>query len=148
MPFGQKPAWLGKPGPKQEQPESPVRKGVRELLRLMGAVVYRYQAGFGSEIGIPDLLGHLNREPMRGRAVYVECKAPGRIVDGIPKGTGRRIEMQQAFVGRAKADGAFAVFVDDPWQVVTALAAEGYPPAQRLAAMNPGKTRALPPRTP
>lgn len=60
------------PAGRKQQPETPIRKGIRDYLMVHGWKVARILQSMGSEKGIPDLVAIRD-----GVTVWLEVKKPG-----------------------------------------------------------------------
>lgn len=111
-------------GKRRENPETPITRGIRQVLRVLRIPHFKHWAGQFSEKGIPDLIGTI---PPHGRALYIEVKKPG--------GTLR--PEQIVFLEDARAAGAVAIVATEPTVVIRALAAAGHAGAKAMASQLP-----------
>ena len=108
-------------------PEKLVEKAIREAFRLKHRVIlFKTDAGAagmrsglsegargysGLPAGFSDLLGVV---PGSGRAMFIECKAPGR----------KPTALQEEFLARRRAEGAIALWADSVDSALTQFEAQ------------------------
>lgn len=150
-------------GGRGENPETPITRAIRDMLDLLRIPHFKHASGQFSAKGVPDIIGTIagrvlpaitneadawalaksikgseTSDPAeatiilarrvveleaRGSAMWCEVKVPGK---------GPRPE-QEDFLARHKAAGGLAFVAHDAREVVAALSAFGYQPAQRMA---------------
>jgi len=80
--------------PRGKQPETAIRKAVRDYLRLRGWKVYTILQGIGAHRGISDLVAK-----RRDQVAFIEIKTP----------TGRQSDLQMEFEAEIMEDAGFHV---------------------------------------
>ena len=106
-----------------KQKEAEIKKGIRNLLRLLRIPHRNIWQGQFSDPGISDLIGVI---PNLGRALFIEVKVPGHRKDT------KTYRAQEQFLNEMRGAGALAFFAEDPREVVARLRESGYDPAIRI----------------
>ncbi len=109
-----------------ENPETDITKQIRWILDLLKIRHFKHFAGPLGERGIPDLICVI---PPDGKSLYIEVKTP----------TGQVSDEQQAFLDKVRAAGAVAFVARSPHDVINALTAAGFKPAERIKMQFPGR---------
>lgn len=123
-------AGQGRGGAKRrENPETPVTREIRGILRQLGVPHIKHWGGPFSEKGVSDLIGTVPGGPQKGRAFYCEVKVPGKSATAE----------QAAFLAEHEAAGALCMVGTNGYAVIRALAGAQLPAAVSMAKMLPAE---------
>lgn len=108
---------------RRENPETPITREIRNLLHLLRIPHLKHWGGPFSEKGVSDLIGTLpGPGPMRGRALFIEVKVPGKEVT----------DHQKVFLENHANAGAICMVAHSAKEVLANLSISGYEPAKRI----------------
>jgi len=95
--------------------EAPLKRAILRLLKKRGYLAWSNPQNAYTRSGIPDIQGVLPG----GRALFIECKAPGRYKNPETGCT----ELQASTIERLRKQGALVLVVDSVIAVQAALEA-------------------------